>query len=624
MRAATSHPWVPVRRRYVVAAAAVALTLIPAPASTRAAAGAASPWLALARQMVAPWGGLQRGDGSFFDYVVNAHPGGAPRDPYGRAFMGLALLQAGMRDGDDHEVDTGLRAIGQAARYPVPHDRIVFENLALETAYNLARRRLKGTRRYEAIRPALEDRLKHVTAVQFGGSRPYYNYYLVDSAGLMELLDSGLMSRVPGSALAGRARTRKLISDLVNRSVPRIARRYATRDGAGTLAVLSDPPWNPPAYDAFSLALLARIVGHLGPAAGAAPRELIRRMARSLWALASPGGSVSYYGRSQDESWTLAMTAYGEQAAAGLPGTSEPDAARFEALAARALERLRADYAGGRFGFWITPALRGGVQAAIPGLDLYADAASYSGLTLVGLNWALQQMQGDGPAPGVLAADTTGSHRLASGPSALVASRTPSLWFAVKQGPGVYVQGVGDYRADVRYDSGLVALQSIAQDGTAADILPRRPHSRRADDHADPQLLRGRLRARFWGTGLRTGAGGSVAVSGGYRSGSRWLRRGVAISYAPAGCGLQMSLPTHRGDRLELAFWMRARPRATDRGRTLTAPGERLTLSSRPSATSMRGGYASGTEARLTRVTMRFSSTGKPLTFTLCPQAPGR
>jgi hypothetical protein len=574
--------------------------------------------------MVGPWADLQRGDGSFSDYVVDAHPGGAPRDPYGRAFIGLALLQAGMRDGDGHELDAGLRAIGQAARHPVRHDRIVFENLALETAYNVARGTLNGDRRYELIRPALERRLRHVTVVQFGGKRPYYNYYLVDAAGLLELLDSGLTSGVPGSALAQRARTRRLIIALVNHTVPRIAKAYTTSDGAAKLAVLSDPPWNPPAYDAFSLALLARIVHRLGPAVGAAPRELMRGMARSLWALASPGGSVSYYGRSQDQSWTLVMTAYGAQAAAALPGTAPGDAARFDALAARALERLRADYGGGRFGFWITPALRRGVRDAIPGLDLYADAASYSGLTLVGLNWALEQMPSDGPAPGLLAADTAGSHRVSSGPSAILITRTPSLWFAVKQGPGVYVQGVGDYRRDVRYDSGLVALQSITHEGSAADILPRRPHSLRTDDHADPQLVHGRLRARFWGTGLRTTSAGAVTLSGGYRAGSRWLRRGVAIRYAPSGCGLEMSLPTRRGDRLEQTLWMRARPRATAAGRTLVAPGEQVELSSKPSAISTRGGYASGTEARLTRVTLRFKGNGKPLTFTFCPPATGR
>src|SRR3954447_14336778 len=359
-----------VLRRPAVAAVAGCLLAAALPSGAWADAAPSSEWLALARSMASPWAGLQhRRDASFADYVVAAAPNGPPRDPYGRSFLGLALLQSGLRDGSDSQVGAGLRAIGYASSHPVRRDRIVFENLALETAYNVARSRLAGDKRFQAIRSALEARIKRITVIQFGGKRPYYNYYLVDSAGLMEALASGLTSSVPGSALANRGYTRQLIADLVNRTVPRIAGRYTTSDPSGRLAVLSDPPWNPPAYDAFSLALLARIVDRLGPDASDRARGLMRRMARSLWVLASPGGSVSYYGRSQDQSWTLAMTAYGAQAVAGLPGTSATDAARFEALAERALSRLRERYAGGRFGFWITPALAAGIRRAIPGLD---------------------------------------------------------------------------------------------------------------------------------------------------------------------------------------------------------------------------------------------------------------
>src|SRR5438045_4548462 len=107
----------------------------------------------------------------------------------------------------------------------------------------------------------------------------------------------------------------------------------------------------------------------------------MRRMARSLWVLASPQGSVSYYGRSQDESWTLAMTAAGVLAAAAQPGTSAADSLRFQALANSALTRLRNAYASPRYGFFIVPELARGIASGISGLDLYAGAASYSGLT---------------------------------------------------------------------------------------------------------------------------------------------------------------------------------------------------------------------------------------------------
>lgn len=571
--------------------------------------------------MAAPWASLQhRADAGFADYVVRAAPPGPPRDPYGRAFLGLALLQAGVRDGNDSQVGTALRAIGYASSHPVRRDRIVFENLALETAYNVARTRLAGDGRFQAIRPALESRIKHTGVVQFGGSRPYYNYYLVDSAGLMEALSSGLRSSIGGSALANRARTRRLISDLVNKTAPRIGARYSTADPIGRLAILSDPPWNPPAYNAFSLALLARIVQRLGPDATTAARELMRRMARSLWTLASPTGSVSYYGRSQDQSWTLAMTAYGALATAHLRDTSADDASRFEGLANRVLTRLRDSYRSEAFGFWITPALAGGIRGAIPGLDAYADAASYSGLTLVGLNWALDEMGADGPAPGPLAADIPGAHRISRGPSATVSVRTPTFWYAVKQGPGVYVKGVGDYRFDVRYDSGLVALQSTPAGAAPSDIVPSRPHSRRRDDRAEPVLLRGGAAGGFWGTGLHATGAGGVDLIGGFRAGQRWLRGGVRVTYRPAGCGLRESLATRRGDRIQRTLWTRGRPRVTNGGRTLTDSAQQLTLGARPRQISFRDGYASGDEQRLTRVRMLFAGTGKPLTIDYCPR----
>src|SRR5204862_5109364 len=126
----------------------------------------------------------------FSDYVVASDPRGKPRDPYGRAFLGLALLQTGLRDANGHQISAGLRSIGIAATHPVARDRIVFENLALTIAYNVARTRLKQDRGFAKIRPLLENRLRHITPIQFGGKRPYYNYYLVDSAALMELLSS--------------------------------------------------------------------------------------------------------------------------------------------------------------------------------------------------------------------------------------------------------------------------------------------------------------------------------------------------------------------------------------------------------------------------------------------------
>jgi hypothetical protein len=319
------------------------------------------------------------------------------------------------------------------------------------------------------------------------------------------------------------------------------------------------------------------------------------------------------------------MTAYGALATANLAGTSATDAHRFDALADAVLARLRDRYASARYGFFIVPALAAGIRSGIGGLDLYADAASYSGLTLVGLNWALDQMRAAGPAPGPLATSEPGVHRIGAGDSAVVLVRTPQLWFAVKQGPGTLVRGVGDYSHDIRYDSGLVALESAPTDGAPFDVIPTRPHPQRGDDRAEPVLVRSGMAARFWGTSLHATPHGNVTLNGGFRAGARWLRRGVAIRYDPSPCGgVRMTIPTRRGDRIEQALWLRANGFArSSQGRVLADRSEQVILSARPRSASPRRGYASGAEQRLTRVRMAFAGTGAPLALDFCPRSNG-
>src|SRR2546421_11303876 len=133
-------------------AASAALLVALAPAAAHAATPD-NPWLTLAQSMAAPWVQLQKADGDFRDYVLANDPYNKPRDPYGRAFMGLALLQAGLRDDDRDELTVALKAIGKAATHPIRRDRIVFENLALTNAYNLARTHLGNDSRFEASAP---------------------------------------------------------------------------------------------------------------------------------------------------------------------------------------------------------------------------------------------------------------------------------------------------------------------------------------------------------------------------------------------------------------------------------------------------------------------------------------
>jgi hypothetical protein len=127
-----------------------------------------------------------------------------------------------------------------------------------------------------ANRPALEDRLRHMRLEILGGERPYYNYYLVEAVLVLELRRCGLASGYRGSVLGRLSAAVRQAKRVVSRQARAAAAPYERRDGRrGRTAIISDPPWNPLAYHAFSLALLAQAIELLGPQASAPARALL-------------------------------------------------------------------------------------------------------------------------------------------------------------------------------------------------------------------------------------------------------------------------------------------------------------------------------------------------------------
>ena len=120
-------------------------------------------------------------------------------------------------------------------------------------------------------------------------------------------------------------------------------------------------------------------------------------------------------GRSDEESWALSATAYGAAAAARLPAAGRAHAAGLRALAQRALLRLRG-YGVGPRGPYITPAVRLGKAGAARGLDSNAGGPSFTGITLMMLNWALPQL-GRAPARAGIGSDRDSGALLSVGPS---------------------------------------------------------------------------------------------------------------------------------------------------------------------------------------------------------------
>jgi len=566
-----------------------------------------SPWEALAHSIAAPWPELQNADGTFPDYVFGGEPGFSAR--YGESMLGYGLLLTGVREDDDRLIEAGLQGLSYAVgRSDLQADRpSVFENLAVAAAYNLARRRLADHPRFAPRRREWEHWLRKVRLLRVDATQRFVNKQVVESAGTLEVLRTRLRSSDPGAVLGGqRSRARELVLQFVNQRVPRIAAKDGVEVGGERTLVLSDPASNPPAYHALSLGFLARSVELLGSRASGAARGALRDVVRASWRLAGPDADLSYIGRSQQQAWTLACTAYGAEVAAALRGVDEGERGRLRALSERVLARLRDRYGIGPEGLWIVPALARDPIAGLRGLDGYAGAGVYNGLTLVGLEWALARMRGQRREAGALAADRPGAVRMSRREGELALVRTGSAWFAVKR-----ATSRADFPDDLRYDFGLVALK---QSGNGAgggagwvDLLPLRPRTKDRPDSAGPVLLKGNRRALPYGRRMRVDDGGAVRIGGGFMTQTgEWLRSGVTFRFAPDAGGVRLTFRAEARERFEYSAFFRDGPPAPAVEDCGVAAGELRVSCSERVEVVLEDGYSSGADPRLVRARLRF------------------
>jgi hypothetical protein len=543
--------------------------LVFAPASS---AAAPQQWVQKAGEIAAPWPGLQEPDGRFRDYVIARDPEGV-RDDYGDPMLGYALLLTSARTGDATLADSGLRALefslDRAARSPSTQ---VFHQMALVSAYNLARARFAGHPVFTRARERWEDVLRRIEVYRIG-KRAVTNKSIVEAILLIELIRTGLGSDQPGSALADRAGTLALVKRFLSRDLPRAAKPFER----GGRTVLGDMPLLPPSYHGLSVGMLARTVELLGDEAPSAARALLTKAARASVATAAPDGQVAYHGRSQAQAWAMTLTGYGA-AVAGQKG-----------LASRTIGRVL-DYPTGPEGFLVTPSLAQSIDGAIPGIDEYVAAASYVGLTLSSLEWAIAA--GDRVRPGPLPFGVT---VIGNGTGSWATSRGDDVWFAVKRARTSV--------RDLRYDVGLVGLQ--VRDGSAwRDVAPLRPRTLKGDQSAGPVLTSSGATAIPEFTELERGIGNRVLGRGGFRTRSgRWLRRGVTFTFHPVACGVRIEWPARKGERYAYSGFFREPPAKASRSVADSSQAIRL---DGPFSLSAAGGYSSGSDAALTRAVVRF------------------
>jgi hypothetical protein len=591
----------------VIRSAITAVAMIVVLAGAAPAARAEQRWTGISREIARPWPSLQNEDGAFSDYVLDLAPGG--RDRYGEAMLGYGLIQVGIREHDKRALRSGLRAVTFAALHPAT-GAIVFYELGLASAYNLARRRAARDPVFRAHREVWEQRLRALRPTFLGTGIPYYNQHLVEAVTFLELARSGLYSDVPGSILSDPALARQTAIDLVNRELPTLAAPYVWKDRVvGRLSTFSDPSLNPLAYHGLTLGFLARAIHLLGRSATPDSRALLRSFARGSWALTAPDGDLAYWGRSQEQAWALTLTSSGAEFAARLPGTRRRDVDRFSALSRLAMSRLRRDYAVSRNGLFLTPALGQNLVTGVRGLDYYAAASPYNGLTLVGLNWALEAVHRSPLAAKTKTRfRTPGSRSIALKSPSVAVVRTRKVWLAVRAGPP---------SGDLRYDSGLVALKLRSRRGGWLDVLRLRPITAGPLDSVGPLRLEGA------GTGLpvagrlRRTKSGTAILGVRFEDASGKASGGEgAVRYRPRPCGASISLPA---GAYEYSVFLPARSRLPRvEARSIRDREIRVSFS-RPGTVSFQMGYSSGADADLLRARIRFErDAGKPLTITLC------
>ena len=246
------------------------------------------------------------------------------------------------------------------------------------------------------------------------------------------------------------------------------------------------------------------------------------------------------------------------------------------------------------------------------GLDGYAGASVYCGLTLVALGWVLDALGDRSPDPGSIGADTAGVVSILRGEAQLGLVRSDDAWFAVKRS-----RSRGDFPKDLRYDFGLAALKAPGPAGWA-DLMPIRP---RTDARREPRdRAAGRQRT---GTPTRRADAGRRRRDGADRrrvpGRGRHMapaRRGVPLR-AAAGGGVRLRIPAEAGDLLEYSVFFRGDPQSSA---DAVSDGELRASSDALTDVAFEDGYASGAEPKLVRARMALDAAAAgAVTVTIGP-----
>jgi hypothetical protein len=562
-------------------AATLALGLAGAPGATGFEAREASD---LADRIAAAWAQRQAPNGLFRDPGDGRLSGG-----YGPVMLGYGLLRAGERRRDPELASAGVRAVSTALTKR-PAERGVFDLLAVGSAYNFARRELG---RNPAVARALgswAEYLRSAAAPAVGElalgcvrrERCFHNHEIVEAAADLELLDTGLESRRPGTKLADPAALRARARNMLNVVVPSVTGRRARVLGAPgrsrPAGLLSDTGAFPLAYHGLSAAMHAHALSRLGPEVPEPARAALGRSMEGVAGFLGPDGDLAYIGRRQQQAWALAGAAHAGESASVL-FLEDGAGRRFESAADRALERLRREHPVSGRGLAMVP--REGADER--GVD--ANAVVSNGLTLFLLNLAADAAANSPDlTPAQLTADRPAGAFLDPAQSRFAAVRRGDVWFAVHARPRP---------PDLRNDFGLMALKVRGADGRWRDVLRPRPFTTGGALSAGPVIETGGQRLLPYGDSVRVTSPGIVVVRGAYRvPGARTGGRPARFRFAAGADGVRMTFPVERGDTVRLTSFVPEGERKQERSAEFETSIE-------PDGTLVRGGFASCCDTEL-------------------------
>jgi len=370
----------------------------------------------------------------------------------------------------------------------------------------------------------------------------YYNKTLVNAAGLLVALAA--LPGKNGSALtsfSSPATTARRVRNLLSVVVPRAEipdGRLTVGRSHLTGAVLSDPTDNPTAYLALSTMMLGRALD-LYSTPPASALLAFRRAVVALLGLTAPDGDIAYMGRGQGQVWASASAAAACALAMRLLPGQPFVTSHCEGLIAAELGALASRRQFGGIGIATVPRLNwlhGG------GVDHYANATDYNGLTVYALNLAADAME-TLPDPGELALPSavSGERFLDPRGSGLATTGLNGLWFAIhKQAAN---------KADSRWGFGLLAMQRFTG-GTWANGLTPRPLG---PGSQGPVLVVDGHHYDPVGSSMHV-TPGRIGLEGGWSDGERLFRR-ASFRYEVTAQGIVLRVHVTKGDRLIVRDW---------------------------------------------------------------------